>query len=64
MATKLVFIIQAFNKEYPDGTIGDVTTVELIDTSCDSAIERAKGLITKKEYRVSSIIERDKNVTS
>lgn len=62
---ELVFIIQAFNKEFADGSIGDVATVELIDTSCESAIARAKKLIPKDKYRVSSIIERYKtNVTS
>jgi len=57
--SKLIFIIQGFADEGPDGHISDVVTIELIDKTVDSAIERAKKIITKKNYRVTSVIEKD-----
>lgn len=56
--TMLIFIIQAYQTETPQGEIGDVVTIELIDKSPDKAIARAKKLIKKKFYRISSIIEK------
>jgi hypothetical protein len=58
--TQLVFIIQAYEEQFAGGDLGDVCTVELIDESAEKAINRAKKLINKKNYRVKSIIEMEK----
>jgi hypothetical protein len=57
MKKYLVFIIQAFEQQTPEGHIIDATTLELIDDSYDEALIRAKQIITKKFYRLSSVIE-------
>lgn len=59
MQTHLIFIIQAYQGEDPTGNISDVVTIELIDETPEKAIARAKQLIKKKFYRVSSIIEHE-----
>lgn len=59
MKTYLIFIIQAYQSESPQGEIGDVVTIELIDQTPDKALARAKKLIKKKFYRVSNIIEKE-----
>lgn len=58
--TYLIFIVQGYEVMTQQGQILDLCTVELIDTSAEKAIERAKLLINKKFYRVSNIIERQK----
>lgn len=55
--THLVFIIQAHEGINPQGAMTDVCLVEVIDVSAEKAIERAKKMIVKKEYRIKSIIE-------
>ena len=54
-----IFIIQGFESENPRGNLADVTTIELIDNSTENAMARAKKIIKKKFYRVSSVIERE-----
>lgn len=58
MKTYLVFIIQAYNSESPQGQVMDVATVELIDTTVSRALDRAKKIIEKKFYRLSMVIEK------
>jgi hypothetical protein len=58
--SKLIFVIQGYGEEKADGTISDVVTIELIDKTQESAIKRAKKLIKKNNYRVTSIIEKEK----
>lgn len=58
MKTYFIFIIQAYQSETPQGEISDVTSIEFIDKTPEAAIARAKKLIKKKFYRVSSIIEK------
>ena len=55
--TFLIFVIQAYERMDESGQLKDVVTVELIDTSEARAIERAKKLVQKPYYRLSSIIE-------
>lgn len=57
--TYLLFIVQAYESASDTGVLNDVVTIELIDTSVDSAIKRTKKLIKKKFYRISSVIERE-----
>lgn len=57
--TFLVFIVQAYGQEAPDGTLIDLCTLELIDTSAERAIERSKKIVTKKFYRLGRVIERE-----
>lgn len=59
MKPYLIFIIQAYEMRTDDGQLQDVTTIELIDTSCTNALKRAKKLINKKFYRLSNIIEKE-----
>ena len=56
----MVFIIQAFENQSPEGRLSDVTTIELWDTNYDSALERTKKIISKPFYRLLSVIEKEK----
>ena len=58
MKTQLIFIIQAYELRTDDGSLQDVTTLELFDKDYESALSRAKKLIKKKFYRLSNIIEK------
>lgn len=58
MKTQLIFIIQAYELRTDDGSLQDVTTLELFDKDYDNALKRAKKLIKKKFYRLSNIIEK------
>jgi 2C-methyl-D-erythritol 2,4-cyclodiphosphate synthase len=61
MKTYLIFIIQAYESATDTGQLTDVVTIELIDTNCKSVLKRAEKLIKKKYYRISNIIEKEKN---
>jgi len=60
MKTHLIFIIQAYESATDTGQLSDSVTIELIDQTVNSALERAKSLIKKKFYRISNIIEKEK----
>lgn len=53
----LIFVIQAYEGLTPQMTLMDSCTLDLIDTSVNNAIARAKKIITKKKYRVQRVIE-------
>ena len=59
MKTHLVFIIQAHQGETPEGRFMDYSELQLIDTSVENAMKRAKKLIDKKFYRLSTVIEKE-----
>lgn len=60
MKTITVFIIQAYEEhDKASGQIKDLCTLDIIDETADKAITRAKKLIKKKFYRISSIIEKE-----
>ena len=59
--THLLFIIQAYESATDTGQLQDVVTVELIDKTPENAEKRAKSLIKRKFYRISSIIEKENN---
>ena len=54
-----VFIIQAYESATDTGKLSDLVVLELIDTSAEKAFERAKKLVEKKFYRLSSVIEKE-----
>jgi hypothetical protein len=55
--TILVFIIQAYQNEAPDGSLADIVTLELIDKNPENALKRAKTMVVKKFYRLSKVVE-------
>lgn len=57
MQKYIVIVIQGFNEEAPGGHLIDVCNIELMEDDPNVALERAKKLISKKFYRVASIIE-------
>lgn len=59
MTTHLIFIIQAYESATDTGQLQDVVTVEVIDKTLESAMNRVKKLVKRKFYRVSNIIEKE-----
>lgn len=59
MNTYLVFVIQGYQKEEPDGRLSDVAELQLIDTTLSNALKRAKKISGKKFYRLSLVIEKE-----
>ena len=55
----LIFIIQGYEVEHPDGGIGDVCTIEVFAKTANEAMSRAKKIIKKKFYRIGSVIEKE-----
>jgi len=56
--THLHFIVQSYQSQDHDGTLHDVTTVEIFADHSDAALRRAKQLVPgKKGYRVAQVIE-------
>ncbi len=54
----LVFVIQGFNQIAPeDGTLLDSVKMELIDTTYEKALVRAKKLVKKNNWRLSMVVE-------
>lgn len=53
----MYFIVQAYERELPDGSLLDLCTLELRSNTASDAIERAKKLIEKKHYRIAKVIE-------
>lgn len=59
MKTYLVFVIQAYAQKQDDGRLIDSAVLELIDTTADGAMARAKELVKKEFYRLSQVIEKE-----
>lgn len=58
--TIIIFIIQAYEEiDVTAGTLKDTVTIEVIAETVDGAIDKAKKIIKKKFYRVTSIIEKE-----
>lgn len=55
--TYLVFTIQAYEIMAPDGSLMNSCILELIATNADEALERAKKIIDKPNYRLSRVFE-------
>lgn len=54
----LVFIIQGYDVQTPEGQLIGVTEYQMIDTSYESALKKAKTLFEKPFYRLSMVIEK------
>jgi len=54
----LVYIFQGYHLKTEDGTLVDNVEVQLIDTSSDKALARAKKLVNKEFWRLSMIVEK------
>lgn len=53
-----IFIVQAYEQRLDNGTLIDMTQVEVYAKTEKEAIKRAKQYIKKGFYRVSQIIEK------
>lgn len=63
MKTKLIFVVQGYEKLLDNGTLTDIVTLDLVANSEDEALSKAKGLIKKANYRVTGVIEKnEKNI--
>lgn len=62
--TDVIFIVQGFEQMNPDGGLIDVTTIEVYAQNEKEAIKKARGYISKKFFRVSSIIEKKPDVSA
>lgn len=58
MKTYTVFVVQGYESATPDGSLNDVTGMELIADTEKQAIKKAKTFIKKKYYRISGVIEK------
>lgn len=56
---RLIFIVQAYEMQSPEGSLMDNCTIELFCKDGKEALSRAKKLIKKKFYRISSVIEKE-----
>jgi isocitrate dehydrogenase len=56
-----IFVIQAYVEKDGVGNVTDICTLELIDETAEKALERARQIITKPNYRISQIIEKEIN---
>lgn len=55
----IVFILQGFeNFDEATGQLKDVATFEIIAKNYKEALKKAKSIFPKKNYRLSSVIER------
>jgi hypothetical protein len=58
MKKVIIWIIQGYEKETPDGRIDDVVSFEVYADNIKEAKARAKQLMRKKHYRVQRVIEK------
>lgn len=56
--TYKVFIVQAYERQLSDLTVGNNCVLELICDSEKEAFKKAKSLIKKKHYRIMRVIEK------
>lgn len=56
-STYLIFVVQAYEVQTPDGSVLDCTTLRIVCKTSEEAIQRSKNLIEKKFYRVAEINE-------
>jgi hypothetical protein len=57
MTTYLLFTVQGYELKTDTGSLLDSCEINLISTSAEDALKRAKGLIKKSNYRVAKITE-------
>jgi len=56
--TYLVFVIQAYSQRLDNGQLMDVVELQLIAESYKEAEKRAREIIKKEFYRLSTVIEK------
>jgi hypothetical protein len=54
----IIYIIQGFQLQNPDGSISDFCDIEVYANSEKEAIEKAKTLVQKSFYRIKQVIEK------
>lgn len=59
MENTLIFILQGFEQQSPDGTLMDSVTVELLGKKYDEVLKRAQKIVEKKFWRLQSVIEKE-----
>ena len=52
----LVFVIQAYNEEIGE-KLTDFVELQLMEDTYEEALKRARKIIQKKHYRLSSVLE-------
>ena len=57
MKTYLLFHVVGYNGEDPLHNLDDKVVIRLIDTTVESAMERAKKLVEKKFWLTAEIVE-------
>ena len=58
------YIVSGFGYEEPDGKLVDFASVDVLAQNEKEALVKAKKLVVKKHYRVSSVITHDEKVCS
>lgn len=56
--TYMVFVIQAYESMTEAGQLIGYVELQLIDTKPENALARARKLVSKAGYRISTIIEK------
>lgn len=56
------WIIQGYDNLEPSGNMTGVTTIDVIASTMEAALVRAKELMTKFGYRVASVVEHDPDI--
>ena len=58
------YIVSGFMHEDTDGRLVDHATIEVFAKGEEEALERAGKLVSKKHYRVSSVVTHDAKICS
>lgn len=56
-----VFIVQGYELQSADGQLFDLCVFEIITNTAEEALNQAKKLVKKKEYRISQVIQRHRH---
>lgn len=56
---KIIWVVQAFQSQTPEGQILDTVTSEVYAKSEKEAIDKVKKYVKKNYYRLSAVIEKD-----
>jgi len=56
------WVIQGYDNLEPSGSMSGVTTIDVIASTMEAALVRAKELMEKFGYRVASVVEHDPDI--
>lgn len=56
------YIVGGYENEEEDGRLADFSTIDVFANGEDEALEKAAKLLTKKYYRVASIVTHDETI--